>query len=141
MLTELLGPSGALSPLETDDSSRGAVSRKSDAGLEAVTASQLRNKTDCQEEGPAGQEESSRHIWKANELASEGARGVLKVLHVFSDTPCRCLSLGRKVQPPPPLPLDSPPRPAPTPHHHPILVVEKCDTVWKANFHHWPHEY
>lgn len=54
MLTRTLCPSRALSALETSDSSGGAVSRESDTGSEAVTASQLRNKTDCQAGGPAG---------------------------------------------------------------------------------------
>lgn len=40
--------------METDDSSVGDVSRESDAGSGAVTASQPRNKTDRQAGGPAG---------------------------------------------------------------------------------------
>lgn len=39
-----------------------------------MTASQPKNKMDCQPEGPWGEEENSSRIWKGNELAGEAAR-------------------------------------------------------------------
>lgn len=95
-----------------------------------MTASQPKNKMDCQPEGPWGEEENSSRIWKGNELAGEAARRKHRRRCMFSQNLLVAVPLeGERYTPlaaaaprSPSLPSSWPLPPTPSP-------AEMCDSV------------
>lgn len=111
-----------------------------------MTASQPKNKMDCQPQGPWGKEENSSRIWKGNELACEAARRKHRRRCMFSQNllvavPLRGERYTRLAATAPPslsLPSSCPPPPRPPPcqqrcaivSERPISIIQLMNTEW-----------
>lgn len=117
---------------------RGAVSRLLDTRSEAMTASQPKNKTDCQARSPWGKKETAATFGRVmSSVARQPGENIEGIACFYSIFLSLSLSGGKVCSPTEPL---LPPS-IMLVLTAPSLPTEMCYTGWKANFHHSAHEY